>query len=98
MRPNRSRPDCLRESVQQRRPAGVNPLAGPVGPEPLSPVDLGEAPSAPRAWRPLHLELVADDGGGVQIAGHGPRLNELARLLADLAELGKVPVRRRRAE
>jgi DNA-3-methyladenine glycosylase II len=62
--------------------------------EPFGPVDLGVRAPLARAGRPLHLEVVALDGGYVEISGHRPGRHPLAPSLDNLAELHPLAGRR----
>src|SRR6185295_19393835 len=54
--------------------------------EPGSAIDLGKALHAAAARRPFELEIIADDGVGIEIDLGGERLDHLAATLPDLAE------------
>jgi len=61
--------------------------------KPSRAVDIRKGPSASRARRPLHLEGIAANERGIQVALDGPRLNGLAARLPCLAEREEISVR-----
>src|ERR1700674_5505467 len=56
------------------------------GREPRRAVDFRELLHLPRLWRPRHLERVALQLGGVDVAFHRPDLDRLGARLAEAAE------------
>ena len=64
--------------VQHRGLAGVDLGARLVEREPGGAVDLGKRLPTAGAWRPFHLEGIADESGRIEVGLDGPHMDDLA--------------------
>src|SRR5204863_85650 len=74
------------EAIEEHCLRGEHFLAGRREVEPPRPVHLGKLLRPAGAWRPLRREGHARDAIDVDVAGCGPRMNQLATRLADRTE------------
>src|SRR5882724_3654421 len=78
----RGAPDDPLEVVQERRLTLQDLRPRGFEGEPRGPIDLRELLPAARPRRPLHGVGRARHGGGIEVAPHGPRIDELSPRLA----------------